>query len=566
MIYLVTRNKLLFENSLYKVITDLTIVFNYVYNLNEISIDTENSGLDPHTSYEYCFQIGDDKNQFIIDCLTFSYKEFKSLLEYTDKLYIIQNAKYDLQFFYKYNIIIKGKIWDTYLAELRLTNGIKGPKKNLQALEEKYLNTNLVDKSKRKDIHVIPKLGYTDQIVKYAAGDIMVLHLIKEKQYKEAIKLDLLNIINLECEFVKVLAYSEYCGIYMDKDKWYNIAKINDTLLKEYLLELNTWVLNNAKKYPQLYHYIQPSLFDELGATININWNSSKQVIKILEYLGYNCTIIEKGKSKKTSEAKHLSKQIDICDILPLYLNYSSKYKEVSTYGFNFLTYINPKTNRIHPSYFQGLISGRLSSGGDEQSEDADTPNIMVIPRTGGYRQCFIAQNSEENILINYDYSAMENTVFANKCKDPIHMEQIIKGIDQHSYVAKIAFKEELKDIPQDEVKYKAKNLRQDAKSVGFAILFGGTDYTLSGGAITNVFFSDRKIPQGFPAEKEKWTFYIYLKYTTITTFSLAFCKFVKFNICTMPYRTNIISFTLGSLIYHLPKFHLVLRRIPCKH
>ena len=36
--------------------------------------------------------------------------------------------------------------------------------------------------------------------------------------------------------------------------------------------------------------------------------------------------------------------------------------------------------------------------------------------------------------------------------------------------------------------------------------LYGGTDYTLSGGAITNFAFSDKKVPFGFPMSPTKWS------------------------------------------------------------
>jgi len=36
--------------------------------------------------------------------------------------------------------------------------------------------------------------------------------------------------------------------------------------------------------------------------------------------------------------------------------------------------------------------------------------------------------------------------------------------------------------------------------------LYGGTDYDLSGGAITNPYYSTQKAPQGFPLDPDKWT------------------------------------------------------------
>ena len=90
-------------NTKYTPSTDITQVYKYVESVDEVGVDTENSGLDPHTGYEYCFQIGDNKVQYIIDCLTFTYEEIRPLLEHEDKTYILQNAKYDLQWFYKHN-------------------------------------------------------------------------------------------------------------------------------------------------------------------------------------------------------------------------------------------------------------------------------------------------------------------------------------------------------------------------------------------------------------------------------------------------------------------------------
>jgi DNA polymerase-1 len=481
-VVLISKQQQLITDDFYSYSDDISLAKNYVESIYEVGVDTENSGLNPHTSYEYCFQIGDDKKQFIIDCLTFKYDEFRFLLEYADKLYILQNAKYDLQFFYKFGIIIKGKIWDTYLAELRITNGIRNARKNLQALEEKYLETDYVDKSKRKDIHTIPNLGYTSRVIKYSAGDVIVLPLLMHKQIEVAKDLKLLTIIELECSFVKVLAYSEFCGIYLDKNKWSNIANKNIPKAKELESQLNDWVLTHTNEYPKLKRYIdtQLSLFNDSGPTVMINWNSPKQLIELFELIGLNCTIFEKGKPKKSIEAKILKKQKTKSDIIPIYLEYASVYKEISTYGLDFLKFINPNSGRLHPSYFQVLASGRLSSGGDEQSKDDKTPNIMVIPRDGGYRTCFTAQNPDTHTLINYDYSQMEDVVFANQCKEPQLITLLKDGLDGHAYTAKIAFKEELRDIPLEDVKKVRPDLRQKAKAVKFTVNFGGSGFTIA--------------------------------------------------------------------------------------
>ena len=47
--------------------------------------------------------------------------------------------------------------------------------------------------------------------------------------------------------------------------------------------------------------------------------------------------------------------------------------------------------------------------------------------------------------------------------------------------VAKVAVEKELKDIPVEEVKHKAKDLRQRAKSVEFTIFYGGSGSVIAG-------------------------------------------------------------------------------------
>ena len=474
----ISKQQRISENTRYPPTTDINLAYNYVESIDIVAVDTENSGLDPHTGYEYCFQIGDENTQFVIDCLSFTYEDIRPLLEYENKIYVLQNAKYDLQWFYKHNIILKGKIWDTYLAELRLTNGYKGIRKNLQAIEAKYLQTNFIDKSTRKDIHIIPKIGYTDRVLRYSGNDVMVLPAIRKKQLEEAKKQEQIRIIEMECEYVKALAYSEYCGVFLNKDKWLEISIPNKLKLKELETKLDNWIVEN-----KLYKYMdtQLSLFAEYNTRpVTINWNSNQQLIKLFEELGLDCTVIEKGKTKKTVEANHIKKQKDKSTLIPIYLEYASKAKEVSTYGEEFLKFINSKTGRIHPSYFQTLISGRMSSGGDEQTEDSRTANIMVIPREGSYRSCFTAQNPDNNILINYDYKQQEDVLFANQCKEPQLITLLKEGLDGHSYTAKIAFKEELKDIPLEEVKKERPDLRQKAKATKFAVNYGGSGYTIA--------------------------------------------------------------------------------------
>ena len=116
MIYLVTTQRQLFKDLNYNIqITDPEHCLNYFIFAESIAVDTETNGFDPHTCNLLCLQLGDEKNQFVIDLSSISIQIYKELLE--TKELILQNAKFDLRFLYKCNII-PTKVFDTYLAEM----------------------------------------------------------------------------------------------------------------------------------------------------------------------------------------------------------------------------------------------------------------------------------------------------------------------------------------------------------------------------------------------------------------------------------------------------------------
>lgn len=128
MIYLVTTQRQLFKDLNYNIqITDPEHCLNYFTFINSIAVDTETTGFDPHTCDLLCLQLGDEKNQFVIDLSSVSIQIYKELLE--TKELILQNAKFDLRFLYRYNII-PTKVFDTYLAEMVLTMGVLNHKED----------------------------------------------------------------------------------------------------------------------------------------------------------------------------------------------------------------------------------------------------------------------------------------------------------------------------------------------------------------------------------------------------------------------------------------------------
>lgn len=398
MIYLVTNQTKLFKSSIYELATIFDSIA-YLSTLEWVGVDTETQGFDPFTKNLYTIQLGDRDNQYVIDLTTISINYYKSLLE--SKNLILQNAKFDLRFLYKNNIVPKGIIWDTFLAEVKLTQGQIGVYRNLGALAKKYCNTEEVDKGNRGLIHY--KGVYDDTVINYCAKDVAFLHEIKDRQYIQAIKLSVIKAIQLECEVVKALAYVEFCGIYLDRNKWQSKVNESQKLLIETIDELNQYIINT----PKLHKFVdaQLSLFSS-ERTVNINWASDKDVKKLFKEIGINILVTEKGVTKESVESTVLLPQKDKFPILPIYLKYSKLAKEISTYGESFLRHINPVTNRVHTSFTQIVNTGRMASGSKQGKEES--PNLQNIPADDRHRQCFVPQK-EENILIDCDYTGKLN-------------------------------------------------------------------------------------------------------------------------------------------------------------
>ena len=99
MIYLISKQTSLFSKR-YNIIT-VEESFNIINNLGNIrGLDTETTGLNPHQKEILTVQIGNKENQVVIDCTTIDISLYKDILEDKSIVYILANAKFDIQFFF----------------------------------------------------------------------------------------------------------------------------------------------------------------------------------------------------------------------------------------------------------------------------------------------------------------------------------------------------------------------------------------------------------------------------------------------------------------------------------
>ena len=267
MIYLVSNQKQLFETDLYKEIS-FEEARKAICSLNIIQFDTETSGLDPYTKELLCYQLGNKENQYVFDQNSYPITLFKDLFE-SEKLFIGHNIGFDLKWCYKYDIWPK-HVYDTMLAEQLIWLGYSHraispeeyeeekynfpylKKKNkqthelyyefscsLKAVGEKRLNIEL-DKTVRGKII---KVGLTPEVIQYAGTDVMHLEDIKNSQQIDIDRENLQKAVDLENEFVKVLAYIEFCGVKLDIDKWKTKMSKDQAKLDEASKELNDFII-----------------------------------------------------------------------------------------------------------------------------------------------------------------------------------------------------------------------------------------------------------------------------------------------------------------------------------
>lgn len=535
MIYLVSHNKSLFQTDKYIEAT-IEQAMSVLLPLKLCQLDTETKGLDCHTKALLTIQLGNKDNQVVIDWTTLTSREkqiVKSYLE-SDRLFLGWNLMFDLTFLYVQGIYPK-HIWDGMIAEQLLYLGYPAQmrEKSLKAAAWNYLNIN-IDKTVRGKI---VNDGLTTEVVIYAAGDVTYIEDIKEKQDIEVEKQGMKLAVELECEFVKSLAYFKYCGVHLDITKWKAKMAKDQAKLDEAISKLNAWVVawdkenphngydiqypelkypkyaadypnevkrlikEGYKRFPQedlqtpdgkvdAYKKVIKNQFTRIDTQGDlftgfdtepkcvINWSSQKQVIPLFELLGINVeTFDKKTKQKKKSiEASVLKPQKNDFPIIPIFLEYQEAAKVVSTYGQNWLDAINPKTGRIHADFHSiGTDTARVSSGGGVWKL-----NMQNLPNDPETRACFTSEKG--NAWLSADYQSQESRIIASVSKDEKMIDLFEHGCgDVHSLVAYMSYPNIIpRDTKIEDIKKLYHNWRQKAKSIEFAINYGGDYNTIS--------------------------------------------------------------------------------------
>ena len=428
----------------------------FIQNLlkqKSVCFDTETTGLDPLTAELVGIAFSWEAGKGFYIPFPESNEEAQSLIEELRPFFeseeiekIGQNLKYDIKVLAKYNVEVKGKLFDTMLAHYLINPDMRH---NMDVLSETYLNytpvsiTELIGKKgkNQKSFRSVP----LEQQTEYAVEDADITYQLKEHfapELEEAKTLSLFE--DIEIPLLKVLAAMEVEGINLDKD---------------FLASLSEELDNDIKN-------LETQIYEAAGEEFNIA--SPKQLGVILfEKL----KLVDKPKKTKTGQystaedvLSYLAKDHEIIQDI---LDYRGLSKLKSTYVDALPSQVNESTHRVHTDYMQTVAAtGRLSS---------NNPNLQNIPirteRGREVRKAFVPRN-EEYTLLAADYSQIELRIIAALSKEETMIEAFKKGEDIHASTASRVF-----NVPLEEV---TREQRSNAKTVNFGIIYGVSAFGLS--------------------------------------------------------------------------------------
>lgn len=488
MVYVVSRKEdLSYEDPDISIITPIRAK-RLLHEEKELEFDVETTGLLTWKSELLTYQFGKVSGElFVVDAETVPITEFKDTLEAKELTLYAHNAKFELNWLYKHNIFPKGRIRDTMLQERILYMGDISHKADLKSCVSRYIGyeeAEAMDKDSRAFFD--ERSIYEDDFILYSAGDVKYLREISRAQDKEIELKDCRQAVEIDNSFVKVLAYVEHCGMHMDEYAWYKKMARDHLEMVEHEDQLNQYLLDNNKEEFLQYEMTAGSFKPK----VILNWNSPAQVLKFFHAEGIHPQTVDKktGVVKDTINANVLKKYDH--PLIPIYIRYKECAKKWGAYGHNFLLLLAESPDgRIRTKYTQIINTGRMSSG----SKKLKLYNAQNLPKpitkwdkinkieliVGNWeRTCFTPE--EDNVFIVSDFSQQEQVIMANKSQDPGLLEFFrAGGGDMHSFVARSMYPQ-LKDLDFPTIKEQFKGLRDNAKSVGFTINYGGSEKTLA--------------------------------------------------------------------------------------
>jgi DNA polymerase-1 len=346
----------------------------------------------------------------------------KEILAQEDILKITYNMKEAMKLLQAHDCVLRGKVFDVFLAGYLLGAGQGGL--TLSALAWAYLKETL------------PQPEDVPTHVQYVAR----LYPVMAEALREGSLTALFE--QIEMPLAYVLADMEACGV-----------RIDVGLLQELSEECRRKIEDLTAR-----------LYRVAGEEFNLN--SPKQLGHIL-FEKLSLPVIKRTKTGFSTDEEVLTVLARTHDFAGLILEYRQLSKLKSTYIDALPKLINPHTGRIHAQFNQtGAETGRLSSS---------QPNLQNIPiRTELGRQIrkAIIPLEDGHEIVAADYSQIELRILAHLSRDPNLTRAFEEDEDIHTFTASLIF-----DVKEDQV---TDHMRDLAKRVNFGIIYGMSAFGLA--------------------------------------------------------------------------------------
>ncbi len=355
-----------------------------------------------------------------------------------------QNIKYDMRVLAHYKVAVY-PVDDTMLLSYVLDGGSHGH--GMDALAELHLGHTTL---KYKDVVGVGKSQVTfdyvplDKALAYAAEDADITLRLYKFLKPRLVREHMIAVYErLERPLISVLAIMESTGIQVNGGELKRLSEdfaIRMTVLEEKIYELAGHSFNVASP-----KQLGEVLFNEMG--------------------------FEGGKKTETGA---YATGVDVLEglvaqghVLPSYvMEWRQISKLRSTYADALIGQINPRTSRIHTSYFMaGAFTGRLSS---------TNPNLQNIPvRTEAGRKIravFLAKRGWQ--LLSLDYSQIELRLLAHIAGVKALTQAFRENVDIHAMTASEIFGVQVEGMDP--------MVRRKAKAINFGIVYGISAFGLA--------------------------------------------------------------------------------------
>jgi DNA polymerase-1 len=419
---------------------------------SSVCFDTETTGLDPLTAELVGIAFSWEKGKGFYIPFPEERAQAQELIEELRPFFVAetiekvgQNLKYDIKVLAKYDLAVRGKLFDTMLAHYLINPDMRH---NMDVLAETYLNyspvsiTTLIGKKGKNQLSMrdVPIKDQTE----YAVEDADITWQLKEHFEKELEEAGTRKLFDeIEIPLLRVLAAMELEGINLDSDFLGSLAGDLEADITRLTQEI----------------------YEAAGEEFNIS--SPKQLgIILFEKM----KLVEKPKKTKTGQ---YSTAEDVLSYLakdhPIIMNvlhYRGLSKLKSTY-VDALPEQVAYDGRVHTDYMQTVAAtGRLSS---------NNPNLQNIPirteRGREVRKAFVPRDANHTLLAA-DYSQIELRIIAALSEEETMIKAFQNGEDIHASTAAKVF-----NVPLEEV---TREQRSNAKTVNFGIIYGVSAFGLS--------------------------------------------------------------------------------------